>query len=234
MDPGWTQDGPRTHPGWTQEFVLRVLYAPSADRAAGSEERGAGGHGRKRSHRAQNCRIFVLFAIFRGGPFLCAMFDVAHFPVSHFPVVVLHLSSFIPLLPSPGTARSVVGRGSGRGLFPRLYPNCKQMSTTLSYSSRGFRRNPLRHNGLRTGKLFAPLAADFAPHLGTVAVTPCRIRSWEFQVAAREMSKNSVRRKKPLLNSFLAGIVQSSAPSSISLPNGDLSMRIQPKRRYGS
>ena len=47
--------------------------------------------------------------------------------------------------------------------FSAIIPYCKQMSTPLSYSCRGFRRNPLRHNGLRAGKSCAPLARQFGP-----------------------------------------------------------------------
>ena len=189
MHPGSTQDRPRTHPGWTQESVLRVLYAPSAACSAGSLERPTGNPATDRTRMEHRIESVFHLCLIRGS-------------------LIFHLLSLILRPCSPLALWERIGERA----FSAIIPKCKQMSTLLWYSCGGFRRNPLRHNGLRAGKLFAPRPDDLAPPRGTIAVNRCRIRTWEFSTAAGNWARIPRRGKHFLENSLLVGMAKTANP----------------------
>jgi hypothetical protein len=100
-----------------------------------------------------------------------------------FLVIIFHPSSLISHPTSPLALRERA--------FPDHYTQFLSVVNIVLYFLRTLQRNSLHGNGLRLGKLFAPLARNSVPDSGFVAVTLCAVRTWDFPAATWRRSKNS-------------------------------------------
>ena len=100
---------------------------------------------------------------------------------------------------------------SGGGFF-RIIPYCKQMSTSLPYSCRGFRRNPLRRNGLQAEKLCAPLARQLGPAVRDRCRKPLPYKDLEIPGCRAGKGKNSAPGERFLDEFPLGGMATDATP----------------------